>query len=103
MTVSDNTNQAKVLGDFFRNLGKGELNVSKKMAKRVLSNPTRTLEITANIVTALASRSPKNVMESLPELITFYNTCNGFYLGKFEKIFFDPFIQEYEKLEYLYI
>ena len=35
LTVSDNTIQAEYLGDFFKNLGKKRLNVSKKMAKNV--------------------------------------------------------------------
>ena len=83
MIVSDNTIQGEGLGDFFKNLGKKGLNVSKKMAKNVLNNPTRALDITGNIATAAASRNPKNVMKSLPELITFYNTGKGLYLGKF--------------------
>ena len=83
MIVSDNTIQAEGLGDFFKNLSKKGLNVSKKMAKNVLKNPTRALDITANIATAAASRNPKNVMPTLPELITFYNTGKGLYLGKF--------------------
>ena len=81
--VSDNTIKAEGLGDFFKNLSKKGLNVSKKMVKNVLKNPTRALDITANIATAAASRSPKNVMSTLPELITFYNTGKGLYLGKF--------------------
>ena len=36
MTVSDNTIQAESLGDFFNNLGKEGLDVSKKIAKNVL-------------------------------------------------------------------
>ena len=83
MIVSDNTIQAEGLGDFFRNLSKKGLNVSKKMVKNVLKNPTRALDITANIATAAASRNPKNLMSTLPELITFYNTGKGLYLGKF--------------------
>ena len=39
MIVSDNVIQAEGLGDFFKNLGKKGLNVSKKMAKNVLTNP----------------------------------------------------------------
>ena len=35
MIVSDNVIQAEGLGDFFKNLGKKGLNVSKKMAKNV--------------------------------------------------------------------
>ena len=83
MIVSDNTIQAEGLGDFFKNLGKKSLNISKKMVKNVLKNPSRALDITANIATAAASRNPKNVMSTLPELITFYNTGKGLYLGKF--------------------
>ena len=83
MIVSDNVIQAEGLGDFFKNLGKKGLNVSKKMAKNVLRNPSRALDNTANIATAAASRNPKNVMSTLPELITFYNTGKGLYLGKF--------------------
>ena len=83
MIVSDNTIKAEGLGDFFKNLGKKGLNVSKKMAKNVIKNPTRALDITANIATAAASRNPKNVMKSLPELITFYNTGKGLYLPRF--------------------
>ena len=34
MTVSDNTTQAEGLGDFFKNLSKKQLNVSKKMGEK---------------------------------------------------------------------
>ena len=48
------------------------------MAKNVLiKNPSRALDITASIATAAASRNPKNVMKSLPELLTFYNNGKG--------------------------
>ena len=83
MIVSDNTVQTEGLGDFFKNLGKKGLNVSKKMAKNVLSNPGRALDLTAKIATAAASRNSKQALSTLPELITFYNTGRGLYLGKF--------------------
>ena len=83
MTVSDNTIKAEGLGDFFKNLGKKGLNVSKKMAKNVLSNPGRALELTAKVATAAASRNSKQALSTLPELIKFYNTGKGLYLGKF--------------------
>ena len=83
MTVSDNTIKAEGLGDFFKNLGKKGLNVSKKMAKNVLSNPGRALDLTAKIATAAASKNSKQALSTLPELITFYNTGKGLYLGKF--------------------
>ena len=81
--VSDNVIQAEGLGDFFKNLGKKKLNVSKKMAKNVLNNPGRALDLTAKIATAAASRNFKQALITLPELITFYNTGKGLYLGKF--------------------
>ena len=80
--MSDNAIQEEGLGDFFSNLGKKGLTVPKTMAKNVLANPSRALDITANFATAAASRNPKNVMKTLPELITFYNTGKGLYLGK---------------------
>ena len=55
----------------------------QKKAKNVLNNPTRAPDIIANIATAAAIRNPKNVMKSLSELITFYITGKGKYLGKF--------------------
>ena len=59
MTVSDNTIKAEGLGDFVKHVGRKGLIVSKNMAKNVLSNPTRALDITANIATAAATRNPK--------------------------------------------
>ena len=84
MTVSDNTIKSEGLGDFFKNLGKKRINVSKKMAKNVLRNPGRALDLTAKIATAAASRNSKQALSTLPELITFYNTGKGLYSGKFE-------------------
>ena len=83
MTVSDNTIEAEGLGDFFKNLGKKGLNISKKMAKNVLSNPGRALDLTAKLATAASSKNSKQALSTLPELITFYNTGKGLYLGKF--------------------
>ena len=83
MIVSDNVIQAEGFGDFFKNLGKKRLNVSKKMAKNVLSHPGRALDLTAKIATAAASRNSKQALSTLPELITFYDTGKGLYVGKF--------------------
>ena len=83
MIVSDNTIKAEWLGDFFKNLGRKGINVSKNMAKNVLSNPGRALDLTAKIATAAASRSSKHVLSTLLELITFYNTGKGLHLGRF--------------------
>ena len=81
--MSDNTIQAEGLSDFFKNLSKKGLNVSKKMSKNVLSNPGRALVFTAKIATSAASRNSKQALSTLPELITFYNTGKRLYLGKF--------------------
>ena len=83
MTVSDNTIQAEGLRDFFSNLRKKILNVSKKIATNVLYNPTRVLDITANTATAAVSRNPFKLTPTLSELITFYKTGECLYLGKF--------------------
>ena len=83
MIVSDNVVQAEGLGDIFKHLGKKGLNVSEEIAKNVLSNPGRALDLTAKIATAAASRNSKQALSTLPELITFYNTGKGLCLGKF--------------------
>ena len=85
MILVDNTKEAEDIGDFFKNLGKKGINVSKKMAKKVLSNPGRALDLTAKIATAAASRNSKQALSTLPELITFYNTGKGLYLGNLNK------------------
>ena len=83
MIASDNAIQAEGLGDFFKDLGKKGLNVSKKMSKNVISNPGRALDLTAKTTTVAASRNSKQALSTIPELITFYNTGKGLYLRKF--------------------
>ena len=53
------------------------------MAKNVLGNPGRALDLTAKIPTAAVSKNPKQAPSTLPELIMIYNTGKGLYLGKF--------------------
>ena len=81
--MSDITIKAESLGDFSKNLGEKGLNVLKKMAKNVLSNPGRALDLTAELATAASSKDSKQALSALPELITFYNTGKNLYLGKF--------------------
>ena len=83
MIVSDNTIQAESLNSFFKNLGKISSKPGKKLATNVLKNPSRALEIGANIATAAATKSPKAALSTLPEVISFYHTGKGLYLGKF--------------------
>ena len=87
MIVSYIVIQAESLGDFFKKLGKRGLNVSKKMAKNVLGNLGRALDLTAKIATAAASRISKQALSTITELITIYNTGKGLYLGKLVKVF----------------
>ena len=83
MTVSDNTIKAEGLGSFFKNLGKISAKAGKKLATNVLKNPGRVLEITSNIATAAATKSPKAALSTLPEVINFYHTGKGLYLPRF--------------------
>ena len=64
--VSDNTIQAEGLGDVFKNLGKISAKAGKKLAKSVLGNPGRALDLTAKIATAAATKSPKAALSTLP-------------------------------------
>ena len=88
MIVSDNVIQAEGLGDFFKNLGKISAKAGKTLAKNVLSNPGRALDLTAKIATAAATKSPKAALSTLPEVINFYHTGKGVYLGKFVWVFY---------------
>ena len=53
------------------------------MAKNVLKNQGRALEIGANVGTAFAFRSPKAALSSLSEVIRFHHTGKALCLGKF--------------------
>ena len=74
MVVSNITIQAEGLGSFFKNLGRISTKAGKKLATNVLKNPGGALEITSNIATAAATKSPKAALSSLPEVINFYHT-----------------------------
>ena len=82
IVVSDNTIQAERLGSFFKNLGKISAEAGKNLATNALENPARFLEIDANVATAAVSRNPKAALSKLLEVINFYDTGNGLYLGK---------------------
>ena len=78
MIVSDNVIQAEGLGNFFKNLGKFSSKAGKKLAKNLISNPRRALDLTAKIATAAASKSPKAALSTLPEVINFYHMVKVF-------------------------
>ena len=64
-------------------MGKISSKAGKKLATNVLKNPARALEIGANVATAAVSRNPRAALSTLPEVINFYHTGKGLYLGKF--------------------
>ena len=76
--VSDQTINGEGLGDFFKHLGSAAKNVGKKK----LNNPGRALEIAANIGTAAASKNPKLIAATAPDIINFVHQGKGLYLGK---------------------
>ena len=78
LIVSDQTIQAKGLGDFFKHLGSAAKNVGKK----ILNNPGRALEIAASIETAAASKNPKLIAATAPDIIKIVHQGKGLYLGK---------------------
>ena len=81
--VSDNTIQAEGLGDFFKNSVTVSSEAANKLARNAVKIPSRFLEIGANVATAAASRSPKEALSTLPEVINFYHTGNDLYLPRF--------------------
>ena len=78
LIVSDQTIQAEGLGDFFRGIGKAAKNVGKK----ILNNPGRALELAANIGTAAASKNPRMIAATAPDIIKFVHQGKSLYLGK---------------------
>ena len=63
-------------------MGKISTKAGKKLAKNVVSNPGRALDLTAKIATAAATKSPKAALSTLLEVINFYHTGKGLYSGK---------------------
>ena len=80
MTVSESTKQAEGLGSFFKFLGRISAKAVKKLATNVLKIQGELWEL---LQTAAATKSPKAALSSLPEVITFYHTGKGSYLGNF--------------------
>ena len=78
LIVSDQTIQAEGLGDFFTGVGKAAKNVGKK----ILNNPGRALELAANIGTAAASKNPRMIAATAPDIIKFVHQGRGLCLGK---------------------
>ena len=75
LIVSDRTVDAEGLGDFFKHLGSAAKNVGKK----ILNSPGRALEIAANIGTAAASKNPRLIAATAPDVIKFVHQGKGLY------------------------
>ena len=82
MTVSDKKIQAEGLGSFFKNLGRISAKAGEKLATIKIEKPGRSLDFTANIASAAASRYPRKALLSLLEVINLYHTGKGLYLVK---------------------
>ena len=54
----------------------------QKEWQKILKSPGRALETGSNFRSTFISRSPKATLSSLPEVINFYHTGEGLYLGK---------------------
>ena len=62
------------MGDFFRSVGKA----AKNFGKKIINNPGRTLELAANIRTAAASRNPRMIAATAPDIIKLVHQGKGF-------------------------
>ena len=82
LIVSDQTIQAEGLGDFFRGIGKAAKITASHVGKKILNNPGRALEIAANLGTAAASKNPRMIAATAPDIIKFVHQGKGLYLGK---------------------
>ena len=77
LIVSERTIEGEGLGNFFKRLGSAAKNVGKK----ILNNPARALEIeiAANIGTAAASKNPRLIAATAPDVIKFVHQGKGLY------------------------
>ena len=75
LIISERTIDGEGLGDFFKHLGK----MGKNVGKKILNNPGRALEIAANIGTAAASKNPRLIAATAPEVIKFVHQGKGLY------------------------
>ena len=68
LIVCDQTIQAEGLGDFFRAVGKA----AKSVGKKILNIPGRALELAANIGTNAASKNPRMIAATAPDIIKLF-------------------------------
>ena len=85
LSFSDNTVIAERLGDFFKNLGKKGLILSKNV--EFFYNPGRALDFIANNAKAAASRSPKAASTTITDEKNFHYTGKD-YMSEYLPNFF---------------
>ena len=88
LIVSEKTVNGEGLGDFFKQLGKAAGSAAKDVGKKILNNPGRALEIAANNGTAAASKNPKLIAASAPEVIKFVHQRKGLFLVRIHFLYF---------------
>ena len=79
LIVFDRTIHGQGLGDFFKHLGKAAGSAAKNVGKKILNNPGRALEIATNIGTAAATKNPKLIAATAPDVIKFVHQGKGLY------------------------
>ena len=67
------------MGDFFKHLVKATAKAAQNVGKKILNNPGRALEIAANIGTAAASKNPRLIAATAPEVIKIVHQGKGLY------------------------
>ena len=63
------------MGDFFKHIGKA----AKIVVEKILNNPGRALEFAANFGTAAASKNPRIIAATAPDIIKFVHQGKGLY------------------------
>ena len=72
---------------FFKHLGKAATStasLASHVGKKILNHPGRALELAANIGTAAASKKPRKIAATAPDIIKFVHQGKGLYLGKIQ-------------------
>ena len=84
MTVNNaNSREAEGLGKVFKNLEERSAGAVRKLATIVLKKPATAFGKGARIVSEAESRNPKATFSTVPDVLDFYCTGKGFFLGTF--------------------
>ena len=83
MTVFAFTLATEILSKFSKNPGKRFAKAGKRMAVKILISPQKALEVKAEFDRAAVSINSKADWLTVREVINFYQTGKGLFLGKF--------------------